>query len=64
MNSTCYQWCEYVLVCVQHDVPRADAVLADLRVKTIGDLAAWKFAVWAEALVAAAEWEASDFRHK
>lgn len=43
---------------------RADSVLADLRVKTIGDLAAWKYAVWAEALVAAAEWEAADFRHK
>lgn len=43
---------------------RSDATLKELRVKSIGDLAKWKYAQWAEALVAAADYEADDFRHK
>ncbi len=36
---------------------RTDTTLAKFKVKTIRDLATFKFARWAEALVAAAEFE-------
>lgn len=41
-----------------------DGVLEGLRVKTIGDLASWKYAAWAEAIAQAAELESEDFSHK
>ena len=36
---------------------RSDSTLAKLRIKSIKDLSKWKFARWAEALSAAAEFE-------
>jgi len=41
--------------------PWADDTLAPLRVKTIGQLASWKFLMWAEALVVLAANENADF---
>ena len=37
-----------------------DSTLAKLRVKTVGDLAKWKFVLWAQALVELAQFESPD----
>jgi hypothetical protein len=40
---------------------RADEVLGELGVKSVADLAGWKYAAWADALVTLAEYERADF---
>ena len=40
---------------------RATAVLAPLGVHTVQDLGAWKYAVWAEAILTLAKYENADF---
>jgi hypothetical protein len=40
---------------------RADAVLAELGIKNVQDLADWKYAAWADALVTLSDYENADF---
>lgn len=39
---------------------RTDGALAKLKIKSVGDLAKWKYASWADALVTLAEYERED----
>ena len=43
-----------------HAHDRSDTVLAALKIKSVGDLAKWKYAVWADALVAMAAAENAE----
>lgn len=40
---------------------RTDTALKALRIKTVEDISKYKYCVWAEALVALAEYENADF---
>jgi hypothetical protein len=40
---------------------RADEVLGELGIKSVQDLADWKYAAWADALVTLSEYENADF---
>ncbi|WIA18329.1 hypothetical protein OEZ85_009794 [Tetradesmus obliquus] len=40
--------------------PWTDGALAKLKIKSVGDLAKWKYASWADALVTLAEYERED----
>ncbi|KAF8061893.1 hypothetical protein HT031_004153 [Scenedesmus sp. PABB004] len=41
--------------------PWTDGALKELGIKTVGDLAAWRFAAWADAMTTLAAWERDDF---
>lgn len=41
--------------------PKSDEVLGELGIRSVQDLADWKYAAWADALVTLAEYERADF---
>jgi hypothetical protein len=43
-----------------HGCCRTDGALQQLKIKSVGDLAKWKYAAWADALVTLAEYERED----
>jgi hypothetical protein len=47
-------WCRFCAAC------RTDGALQQLKIKNVSDLAKWKYAGWADALVTLAEYERED----